>query len=136
MFINKTASIEVFENMSKKLKSDADAGIEKKNHAREIQKNKLLDGINKLVEAVNLLEKSKLSKEADALTTFLDKFAGDRNYSDCIKKLAFSAKENAQSNAILNSVIDKQDADSVLNIELNDDLDDALELSENDEDDL
>ena len=69
------------------------------------------------------------------MNLFLEKLASTRDYTDCIKKIAYSAKENAESNEILTQAVDSLDNDDlehVLDIELDDNLSDAIERMKKD----
>lgn len=123
MFNKKNASQDVFSIMDNLIKK---ASVNPR-------KEHLSKGIDKLAKAIDILDKHNLVNEADVISLFLEKLAGDRQYSDCMKKLAFSSKEHTQSNAILNTAIDSLDADSVLDVELDDNLSDALERMDEDE---
>lgn len=89
--------------------------------------------IEKLAKAIEILDKNNKTVAADVVEKFLTAFASDRDYSGCLTKQAFSEQENAQSNAILNKALDSLDADSVLDVEIDDDLSDALDRMEADE---
>lgn len=126
MFNKKNVSQDVFADMESYQSS-------KKTQTKISQTSTLPLAIEKLAKAITLLDKHNKTVEADCLETFLTKFAGDRDYSECLTKLAFSEQENAQSNAILNKALDSLDADSILDVELDDDLSDALDRMEEDE---
>jgi len=124
MFNNKNVSQDVFASMEILL-ADKKAKIS--------PTSTLPQAIEKLAKAIEILDKHHKTVEANAIESFLTVLAGDKDYSICLKKIAFSEEENAQSNAILNKALDSLDADSVLDIEIDDDLSDALDRMKEDE---
>lgn len=126
MFTKKNASQDVFSAMESLLTKKASTpGDTRRAH--------LSRSIDKLEKAINLLDKHNLNAQADVLSLFLQKFASNREYSECIRKIAECQQESAQSNAILNKAFDTLDADSVLDVEIDDDLSEALRRIEKDE---
>ena len=126
MFTKKSVSQDVFSTMESLVTKTASS-------PKEARRNHLSKSIDKLEKAINLLDKHELNVEADTLSLFLEKLASSREYSECIRKIAASSQENAQSNAILNKALDSLDADSVLDVEIDDDLSEALDRISEDE---
>lgn len=126
MFTKKNVSQDVFSAMESLVTKTASS-------PKESRRAHLSKSIDKLEKAISLLDKHQLTVEADTLSLFLEKLASNREYSECIRKIAASAQENAQSNAILNKALDSLDADSVLDVEIDDDLSEALDRISEDE---
>ena len=119
MFIKKSMSSDVFSSMEESLNKSKTPSSDKH----------FLNAVKKLEKAIGIFDKVNLSAEADLFCLFLQKFASTREYSECIIKSASIPSETAQSNAIFNKN-DELNADSVLEVELDDDLDLALKRIE------